>query len=251
MTTSSGTHQESHAKIIPLNKAGEDYKNPFGKGDVEYASALAYTMVAKLMGKELKLSNQLKKIQSEETQDAMSAAASQANSTRTGAMIDGVGQDLSGATSMAQGSASLISEGHLTAKQSSLRDKQHKLESKLSAAESKVGASSSAELSSNKAEVARLKKEIQLVKDDHQAHHTKKDTYNTAISAAAQFTQAGSRAGTGVAKSDQDAQAALEQAQQQTYKEIASEMSSSNQSVLGTIGSFTQENFAAATAIRG
>lgn len=248
------TNQNQGSTPNPAVGSGQNNGSlPYGKGDEAYAPALVYAMVAKLMGKELELSNTLKQIQSDETQESMKAAANQASETRSSAFDDAIGQDVAGSLSIAQGGVSLGTEAYLTSSQSKLRGEQHTLESKLSTINANEGASSTpqANKESIKAEKEKLNKQIEEKKDKHMEITGRKETLQSVISGAGQFSQSVAKAGTGISKSSHDARTSLDQTYQQSYKQVADEMAEANQTAMSTINQFTSENFAAATAIRG
>lgn len=241
----------SNQTSSPNVESGTSSGLPYGSGDVAYAPALAYAMVAKLMGEELKLSNTLKKMQADESQNALENAVSYAKDVRSSAKIEAIGSSVSGSMSIAQGGTALGAEAYLSGSASSNRAEQQTVKNNIRTTESPEGASSEAELKSATEKKAKLNDQLSELQAKHDEIKGKKEFWHGAIQSVGQFTQATTKAGSGVAKSNSDAQASIEQSEQQAYKQIADEMGSSNQAALQTINQFTQENFAAATAIRG
>ncbi len=247
MSTSTNQTSSSTATQTPTQNCDLAY----GAGDAAYAPALAYAMVAKLMGQELQLSNALKKMQADESTDAMKCAMNQAKGTRSSALVDSIGQGVAGGMSIAQGSAGIGAESILTGKRSSNRAQQAKLNEKIRTNNVETGMSVDPTLDKNESENNSLKDQVKELQAKHEDLHAQKDSIHGAVQGVGQFSQAVSKASAGIEKSNQDAKTALAQADQQSYKQVADELGSANQTALQTINQFTSENFAAATAIRG
>lgn len=251
MSTTTTNQNQGKAPVLPVAPKGPTAALPYGSGDAEYAPALAYAMVAKLMGQELQLSNALKKMQADESTDAMKSAAEQASDTRSSAAAESIGSSVTGAMAIGQGAGGIGAEAYLTGKRSTIRGQQSEIREKLRTSESTSGVSKDPALKLSDGEKVRLKDEHEELGAQHDDLKGKKDFWHGAIQGVGQFSQAIAKSSSGLAKSNEDAKAALEQADQQSYKQIADEMGSSNQAALQTVNQFTSENFAAATAIRG
>ncbi len=248
MTTSTQTNRSTGSEAA----TGAGSNQYTTSGDVSYAPALAYAMVAKVMSKEVELANELKKIQSEETKDSLNNALVSAKQTKASGLSDGISKGITGAVLGAQGVTGTFHETSSAKKLANLNNENKELRGKLDTAESSLKAGAPDEqVKTHEQEKLKLRRALQDNEKKHKEHMSTKESHSQFILTGSQMAQQMASASGSIAKTNNDAQVGIAQAEQQSYKQMSEEMNSSTQSALSVVNRMTSENFAAATAIRG